>query len=100
MTEKKRPPTSGTRKGTGAAKGAGLWGRANGMGWGGPSRASGSARPDPLNDDERARLRAELLGIYLQVARDESQPPMLRMAAAEHLIKRLDNPFDPCSFEP
>ena len=93
MTEKKRPPTSGTRKGNGPAKGAGLWGPANGMGWGGESRASGKARPRPRTAEERDDLRREMIELYLAIARDPTQPALLRMQAADHLLDRVDNPF-------
>ncbi len=95
----KRPPTSGTRKGKGAgcggpAKGAGLWDPANGMGWGGGrSRASGLAQTRRMTAEERARLRHEMMELYLAIVRDPAQPAMLRMQAARHLLERIDNPF-------
>lgn len=101
MAEKKRLPTSGTRKGTGAghggpAKGPGAWGAAVGMGWGGPSRRSGGALR-PMTSDERARLRQELIKLYFEIARDPKQHPAMRMQAAQHLLERLDNPFSTLS---
>jgi hypothetical protein len=103
MNEDPRPkdprPKTTTRRGNGAghgglARGAGLWGEANGRGWGGPSRASGQARACPMTADERDSLRREMVGLYVEIARDPEQSAMVRMAAAEHLLERLDNPFD------
>ena len=95
---KKRAPTSGTRKGSGPglggpAKGTGLWGPANGMGWGGDSRASAQTRSRPMTAAERARLRREMIELYLSIARDAAQPALLRMQAARHLLERVDDPF-------
>lgn len=97
--ERRRAPTSGTRYGNGAghggpAKGAGVWGPANGMGWGGESRDSSRARPRPMTANERARLRREMVELYLALARDPAQPGLIRLQAAHHLIERIDNPFD------
>ena len=65
------------------------------MGWGGESRASGKGRGRPMTGDERADLRQEMVEVYLAIARDSTQPSVVRMAAAGHLLERLDNPFDP-----
>ncbi len=86
------------RKGNGAgrggpAKGAGFWGPANGMGWGGESRASGQARAGRMTAEERASLREEMIDLYLAIIRDPAQTATIRMAAANHLLERLDNPF-------
>lgn len=94
--EQPRKATSGTRHGNGAghggpAQGPGAWGKAVGLGWGGPKA---SDRPQPMNAEERAALRHELISIYLAIARDPEAHGALRMAAAEHLLSRLDNPFD------
>lgn len=86
---KKRPPTSGTRVGNGR----GLWGAANGPGWGGESRASGQARPRPMTPEERAGLRHEMIELYLEIARDAAQPALIRLSAAGKLLERLDDPF-------
>jgi len=94
--ELKRPPTTGTRKGTGwggPAKGPGAWGNAVGMGWGGQSRNSNRTPLRRMTDDERASLRHELIGIYFTIARDSAQHPALRMQAASHLLEHVDNPF-------
>ena len=52
----------------------------------GASRASGRARMTP---DERASLRAEMVALYVAIARDVAQPPLVRMQAAAHLLERI-----------
>jgi hypothetical protein len=47
-----------------------------------------------MTADERARLRAEIVALYLAIARDPAQPGLIRMQAARHLLERIDNPFD------
>jgi hypothetical protein len=93
MAEKKRPPTSGTRKG-------------NGAGWGGPRKGSGdgnsrnefeSAGPGrgkfSIEGEDRATRRArhaeEMCEVLYIVAHNAEQPG-LRIQAADKLLDRIE----------
>lgn len=61
------------------------------MGWGGAPRRD-TVRPK-LTAEDRSALRREMQEIYLAIARDPAQPPMVRMAAAARVEERVADPF-------
>ncbi len=88
----KRPPTSGSRRGNGTGWG----GPANGAGWGGPAKGAAlypSTGHSGRNLARRATNDARvdvLCQIYYNVAWDLDAPTALRLAAATHLLNRIE----------
>lgn len=96
------------RRGNGPGRGGPASGiPAGGAGWGGPAKGASTAprlQPagDPLSDMLRAQRHApdtraaaeerrrKAMQLYEQVVDDEGQPIMARLAAATHLLDRLD----------
>jgi len=103
MAEKKRSPTSGTRKGNGDGWG----GPANGPGWGGPAKGASIKPKRPAlgtpgpgrghysvageeRRERKERLAEEMCELYYTFAHDPEQPTMVRLSAATHLLNRID----------
>lgn len=96
MIARKRPPTRGTRYGTGAGWGPGWGGPARGMGWGGPPKGAGwggEARHPRAGrghnsgdyDEREERLRRLLYDLAFNAANQ-----MVQLAAANALLDRIE----------
>lgn len=93
------PRTGRFPKGNGAGRGGGAKGEGMGEGWGG--QATGRSRPDltagvqRLSNDADARARADqrrekVLAMYEGYVDDAAAHPMVRIAAGDKLLDRIE----------
>lgn len=93
------PRTGRFPKGNGAGRGGEAKGEGLGEGWGGP--ATGCSRPDltaevqRMSNDADARARADLrrekvLAMYEHYVNDTAAHPMVRIAAGDKLLDRIE----------